>query len=292
MPVYDVAAYRKHLDAKAPATALVGSGIYTAAYRVDSLDGASMQLSPNPTYWGGTPALTDLTVRFVPDAGARIQAVQTGEADIALYPPTASAPTLTGRDDSFYVTGEPTGPTFMLEFNQRSAPFDDPLVRRAVYAGHRLRRAGHAGHERSVHAVTGLYDETRPWAEKTQRFDAAPGEARCSTRPAGPAPATGSAPVAARRLALHGAHLPAAARQRRAGAGRAGPAADRSGSGWRSARCPDINSVVEQPTGWQAAITATGSSPTAATTSPAGQLPAHRRPEATSPGSPIRCWTT
>ena len=256
VPVYDVAAYRKHLDAKAPAAALVGAGIYTAAYRVDSLDGASMQLSPNPTYWGGTPALTDLTVRFVPDAGARIQAVQTGEADIALYPPTASAPTLAGRNDSFYVTGEPTGPTFMLEFNQRSAPFDDPLVRRAVYAGIDYDALATQVMNGLYTPSTGLYAESRPWAEKTQRFDAALAGALLDqagwTRAGDGIRARGGTPLAftvhtypqqpdsdALALAVQ-AQLKTV------------------GIEVQISQVPDINSVVEQPTGWQAAVIGNG----------------------------------
>ena len=256
VPVYDVAAYRKHLDAKAPATALLGAGLYTAAYRVDSLDGASMQLSPNPTYWGGTPALTDLTVRFVPDAGARIQAVQTGEADIALYPPTASAPTLAGRTDSFYVTGEATGPTFMLEFNQRSAPFDDPLVRQAVYAGIDYDAlAGQVMNGLYAPAI-GLYAETRPWAEKTQRFDAARAGALLD-RAGWTRTGEGGRTKAGTPLAFTVNTYPQQ------------PDSDTLalavqaqlktvGIDVKISQVPDINSVVEQSTGWQAAVIGNG----------------------------------
>lgn len=76
VPVYDAAAYQKHVASGAPATALVKAGLFTAPYVVDSLDGESMQLSPNATYWGAAPALRDLTVKFVPQVSARIQAVQ------------------------------------------------------------------------------------------------------------------------------------------------------------------------------------------------------------------------
>ncbi|OLT11890.1 hypothetical protein BJF78_25515 [Pseudonocardia sp. CNS-139] len=173
VPVFDVAAYQRHRDSGEPASALVGAGIYTAPYVVDALDGESMQLSPNAGYWGGPVGLQDLTVRFVPEASARIQAVQSGEVDIALYPPTASAPTLAGRSDSFYVTGDPTGPTFVLEFNQREAPFDDPLVRRAVYAGIDYDALANQVMNGLYTPAIGLYADSRPWAEKTQTTDTA-----------------------------------------------------------------------------------------------------------------------
>src|SRR5699024_11863673 len=92
--------------------------IYTGPYRVQQLDDEALRMTANGNYWNGKPALEDVTVRFVPEESARIQAVQNGEADIALYPPVDSAPTLQGRDDSYYVTGEPVSPTFMLELNQ------------------------------------------------------------------------------------------------------------------------------------------------------------------------------
>lgn len=173
VPVYDVSAYQRHRESGASVADLVGSGLYTGPYVVDRLDAESMQLSPRPDYWDGPPALQDLTVQFVPEASARIQAVQAGEADIALYPPTATAPTLAGREDSYFVTGEPTGPTFVLEFNQREAPFDDPLVRRAVYAGIDYDELANDVMNGLYAPATGLYTDSRPWAEKTQQHDPA-----------------------------------------------------------------------------------------------------------------------
>jgi peptide/nickel transport system substrate-binding protein len=173
VPVYDVAAYQRHKESGAPASALVGAGIYTGPYVVDSLDAQSAQLSPRADHWAGRPALDRLTVKFVPEASARIQAVQAGEADIALYPPTATAPTLAGRQDSFFVTGEPTGPTFMLELNQREAPFDDPQVRRAVYAGIDYAELADKVMNGLYSPATGLYAESRPWAVRTQSTDLA-----------------------------------------------------------------------------------------------------------------------
>jgi len=172
IPVYDVAAYRAHRDSGAAATELITKGLYTGPYVVDTLDAESMQLSPRADHWGGEPALDDLTLRFVPEAGARIQAVQAGEADIALYPPTATAQTLTGRQDSFYVTGAATGPTFGLQFNQREAPFDDERVRKAVYAGIDYTEIADEVMNGLYAPATGLYVDSRPWAEKTQAFDA------------------------------------------------------------------------------------------------------------------------
>lgn len=256
VPVYDVAAYRAHRDSGAPATDLVAAGLYTAPYVVDSLDAESMQLSPRSDYWGGTPALEGLTVRFVPEASARIQAVQAGEADIALYPPTATAPTLEGRDDAFFVTGEPTGPTFMLVLNQRAAPFDDPLVRRAVYAGIDYDELANDVMNGLYSPATGLYADTRPWAEKTQATDTAAAAALLDragwTR-------TGDGPRTRDGTELRFSML-TYPEQPDSGALAVAVQAQLAelGVGVDIRQVPDITSVMEQDTGWQAGVIGNG----------------------------------
>lgn len=256
VPVYDVAAYQAHVASGAPAADLVGAGLFTAPYVVDSLDGESMQLSPNPAYWDGAPALEDLTVRFVPEVSARIQAVQAGEADIALYPPTASAQTLDGRSDSYFVTGEPTGPTFVLEFNQRAAPFDDPLVRRAVYAAVDYDQLADEVMNGLYSPAIGLYDDARPWAEKTQVTDAAQAGAlldQAGWTREGDGPRTrDGAPLAFTMLSYpqqpDSGTLALAVQSQLAAQGVA----------VEITQVPDITSVVEQPTGWQASVRGNG----------------------------------
>jgi peptide/nickel transport system substrate-binding protein len=260
VPVYDVAAYQRHRASGAPASALVGAGMFTAPYVVDSLHGESMRLSPNPGYWGGPVGLQEIVVRFVPEASARIQAVQAGEADIALYPPTASARTLEGRSDAFYITGEPTGPTFSLELNQRQTPFDDPLVRRAVYAGIDYDALANQVMNGLYTPAIGLYSDSWPWAQHTQTTD----------------------------IALAGMLLDQAGWTRQGGSSGGGPRTRdgqpltftmltypqqpdsdalalavqaqlaRLGITVEIRQVPDIVDVVDQPTGWQAAVRGNG----------------------------------
>ncbi|SDG88155.1 ABC transporter substrate-binding protein [Pseudonocardia oroxyli] len=256
VPVYDVAAYRAHRDSGAPAADLLTAGLYTGPYVVDSLDGATMQLSPRADHWGGEPALDDLTLRFVPEAGARIQAVQAGEADIALYPPTATARTLTGRDDSYYVTGAATGPTFAFELNQREAPFDDERVRRAVYAGVDYPELADEVMNGLYSAATGLYAESRPWAERTQTFDAARAGALLDeagwTR-------TGDGPRTREGRELRFTMLTYPQQPDADTLGLAVQAQlARLGVGVDIRQVPDIEDAVDAPTGWQAAIRGQG----------------------------------
>ncbi|MGD9989984.1 ABC transporter substrate-binding protein, partial [Pseudonocardia sp.] len=256
LPVYDAAAYQRFKDSGAATADLLEAGLYTGAYRVDSLDSTAARLSAWPQYWGGPPPLSSVTVKFVPEASARIQAVQAGEADIALYPPTATALTLSGRSDAFYVTGDSTGPTFMLEFNQRSAPFDDPLVRRAVYAAIDYDELADDVMNGLYSPAIGLYADSRPWAEKTQTFDPAVTAAlldQAGFTRTGDGPRTrDNAPLTFDMLTYP--------QQPDSGALALAVQAQlaRQGVGVTITQVPDITEAVEKPTGWQAAIRGNG----------------------------------
>jgi peptide/nickel transport system substrate-binding protein len=171
VPVFDVDAYEEHLASGADASALVDAGLYTGPFVVDSLDGQSAELSPFPDHWSGGPALDDLTVRFVPEATSRVQAVQTGEADVALYVPTTVARTLEGRDDAYHVTGEPTGSTFAFIPNTRSPGLDDARVRRAVFAAIDYRALAEDVLSGQADVATGIFSPRLPYAVDTQRTD-------------------------------------------------------------------------------------------------------------------------
>lgn len=134
VPVFDVDAYEAHREANKPVEDLLQAGLYTGPYVMESLTPEKAELAPIPGYWDGTPGLSSLTIKFVPEATARIQAVQAGEADIALYMPSTAQRTLQGRDDAFFVVGEPNGTTFSMQINTKRAPYDDPAVRKALLA--------------------------------------------------------------------------------------------------------------------------------------------------------------
>lgn len=172
VPVFDVAAYEEFQASGEAPSALVDAGLYTGPYVVESLDDQSAQLAAVEGYWGGTPALADLTVRFVPEASSRVQAVQTGEADLALYMPTAIEQTLQGRDDAVWVTGEPTGSTFSLTFNTRSPGWDDAAVRTAALAAVDYRGLAEDVLGGLAETATSVFAPSLPYAVDTQETDA------------------------------------------------------------------------------------------------------------------------
>lgn len=171
LPVFDVDAYEAHLESGADPGALVEAGLYTGPYVVDRLDAQAAELSPFPDHWSGGPALDALTVRFVPEESSRVQAVQTGEADIALYMPTSVARTLEGRDDAFYVTGQPTGSTFSFTMNTASPGYDDPLVRRAAHVAVDYRALAEDVLDGRAEVATSVFPPSLPYAVDTQETD-------------------------------------------------------------------------------------------------------------------------
>jgi len=114
---------------------LAGSGFYTGPYQVVSLDDRALVLERYEGYWQGIPPLPGVTVGFVPDAQARILAVQNGEADMALYVPSDVERILEGREDAFLVAAKRSRQGARLVLNLRKAPFDARLMRRAFQLG-------------------------------------------------------------------------------------------------------------------------------------------------------------
>ena len=117
-----------------------------------------------------------MTVKFITDAQSRILAVEHGEADLALYPPTTAAKTLTGRTDAYFDTGTPHGPTFQLFLNEHTAPFNDVAVRRAVQAGINYDQLASQVMNGLYKPATGMYASTAPYALTTQVTNASKAE--------------------------------------------------------------------------------------------------------------------
>jgi peptide/nickel transport system substrate-binding protein len=163
--IYDQGAY---LTAKGSPAKLIAARIYTGPYVVTDANDQIMHEVRNPLYWDGKPRLSEVTVKFITDAQSRILAVEHGEADLALYPPTTAAKTLTGRTDAHFDTGAPRGPTFQLFLNEHTAPFNDVAVRRAVQAGINYGQLATQVMNGLYQPATGMYASTAPYALATQ----------------------------------------------------------------------------------------------------------------------------
>jgi peptide/nickel transport system permease protein/peptide/nickel transport system substrate-binding protein len=105
----------------------VGTGPFTF---VEFVDGDRLVLAKNAEYWqDGKPYLDELTVRYLSDAQAASNAIQTGQVDVALKmrPEQIEVPI-----DGVEFVVNPSLGTDLCYFNFSRAPFDDPDVRQAA----------------------------------------------------------------------------------------------------------------------------------------------------------------
>ncbi|MEV0617707.1 ABC transporter substrate-binding protein [Nonomuraea sp. NPDC050404] len=169
--VMDVEAYQEYKSSGKGAEALLEAGLYTGPYKVTSLGVQGAELAPVENYWQGEPALDRLGIRFVTEATSRVQAVQSGEVDLALYMPVSTARTLQGRKDAYFLKGEPTGLVFGLISRVTSPLMRDEAVRRAIYRATDYRAIagdvlqGHAGYAK------GVFPPRYPYTLETQQTD-------------------------------------------------------------------------------------------------------------------------
>lgn len=171
--VFDLEGYQEHQASGADPAALLEAGIYSGPYQVTTLNPQKAEMKPVDAYWAGTPALDSVTIKFVPEASARVQGVQAGEVDIALYIPAEVAQTLEGRTDAYFLSGTPTGLVHGLMSRVISPNFEDERVRRAFYSSIDYRSIaedvlkGHAG------LATSVFPSGFPYAVDTQKTDIA-----------------------------------------------------------------------------------------------------------------------
>ena len=150
---------------------LVGAGIYTGPYAVTALDDARMEAVAYPGYWQGTPALPGLTLSFVPDANARILAVQNDEADIALYPPLAARPAVDATPGVHFNIGALSTGGFTGYMNVARGPLSDVAVRKAVRRAVDYREIAEDVFRGGLAQATSLYAANLPFALENYRTD-------------------------------------------------------------------------------------------------------------------------
>jgi peptide/nickel transport system substrate-binding protein len=86
----------------------------------------------NADYWGTKAPLDRVVFRVVPEEGARMIALQTGDADMVLLPAPASIPPL--RRDPRFTIHETTGiRVAAIDMHAGLAPLDDVRVRQALF---------------------------------------------------------------------------------------------------------------------------------------------------------------
>lgn len=167
-PVFDLKAYKAAGD---EVPALIDARIYTGAYTVSELNSQHLVLKRNPNYWQGKPALPGVEVKFIPDHQARVLAVQSGEADFALYPPTEAAGGVESSGTAHFVTTEvgTAGPRTI--FNLGKPPIDDVRVRQALSAAIDYEAIANDVMGGHYSVAEGMYPMNLPFAVANQKYD-------------------------------------------------------------------------------------------------------------------------
>ena len=110
-------------------TAPIGSGPFVVkSFSVDD----TLVLTANASYWGGRPSLDGLDLVRIPEVSSRLTALQTGEIDLTWLIPADQLPGLES-DPNLTVDSVPSYSSYVIWFNASKPPFDNVLVRRAVW---------------------------------------------------------------------------------------------------------------------------------------------------------------
>ncbi|QNG18183.1 hypothetical protein G4H71_03050 [Rhodococcus triatomae] len=168
LQIYDVAA----MEAAAGDSAqIVNAGAYSGPYAITEWNPDNLVLAPYADHWEGTPPLTGITVRVVPDEQARLAGVQSGEADMAFYPSTSAKLELQGNDDMHVLSSELALQSLLVEMNLKDGIFTDTDVRKAFTAAIDYEGiAADVGNGQFAPAA-GLYPDTMSFAVDNQVHD-------------------------------------------------------------------------------------------------------------------------
>jgi peptide/nickel transport system substrate-binding protein len=106
--------------------------IGTGPYRlVDLQPGNELVLEAFDDYWGGTPPVSRVTFRVIPEVSTRVAAVVSGEVHIATNIPPDQAATLEDAEDVQLQT-VPLANVHLLRYNVNYPPLDDRTLRQAM----------------------------------------------------------------------------------------------------------------------------------------------------------------
>lgn len=131
-PAVIEADYANMEDGGEPLTEVNRNPVGTGFFKFESIvEGDNIVLVRNEDYWGEPAAPKSVTFRAVPEDGARIAELTTGNADL-IYPTNPSDVAQINESDLAYAREADSANMTYLGFNTEVEPFDDPVVRRAI----------------------------------------------------------------------------------------------------------------------------------------------------------------
>jgi peptide/nickel transport system substrate-binding protein len=108
---------------------VVGDGPYRF---VSWKRGEGLRYAANPRYWRGTPPVSELVVRAIPDPSTNLLLLQSGELDFNLVAPAQTM--VIGKDPHIAFRTVPTAVVAGLAINTAHFPLQDVRVRQALAA--------------------------------------------------------------------------------------------------------------------------------------------------------------
>ncbi|MER7498805.1 ABC transporter substrate-binding protein [Nonomuraea pusilla] len=144
----------------------------TGPYKLEAWKrGSTLSLQRFPGYWGARPANDGVVFHYFTEATALNNALLTGAVDVITSEQSPDALSqFTGNPDYKISEGHSTT-KLLLAFNDRKAPFDKPLVRKAVASAiddAKLLQSVWAGHGSLIGSMV---PPTDPWYEDLTSLD-------------------------------------------------------------------------------------------------------------------------
>lgn len=131
-PAVIAADYEAMEEGENPLTEVNRNPIGTGFFKFESIvEGDNIVLTRNDDYWGEPAAPSSVTFRAVPEDGARIAELTTGNADL-IYPTNPGDVAQINESELAYAREADSANMTYLGFNTEVEPFDDPIVRQAI----------------------------------------------------------------------------------------------------------------------------------------------------------------
>jgi len=100
-------------------------------YKVVEFTPDRLVVERHSEYWGGTPAASEIIVRYIPENAIRVGALQSGEVDLITNVPIDQLDTLES-EDGIQVASTPLFNFISVLFNTKTGPTADVNIRRAL----------------------------------------------------------------------------------------------------------------------------------------------------------------